>query len=513
VFEYREDRASRWPANGGFWLKGKWRVGWEDPAIRVASIDTAQKQITFSEGLSAGIGNKYKRPEGNGQEPYCAINLVEEIDRPGEWAVDFATHTLYFWPPSDLTKARIRITQLDKPLVRLTGTAHTAFLRLNLEYSLGDGMIVAGGSDNLLAGCTLRYLAGNATEFSGMHNGIQSCDISYVGQGCILMSGGDRVSLTPSNSYAVNNHLHHYGVLKSQYSGGLDIGSHSPSNPNPSAVGIYCAHNLLHHSPRDAVVFAGNDNVFEYNEIHNCGYDTADAGSFYSWFDWTIRGVVIRYNFLHDTLGGVNPDDGATGSTVFGNILVGNRVGFWVASGSDHVFVNNIIVKDEGPVFGLDDRGVSRKYATNPRMIDRVKSVNPDNAPWSTHYPEMVGMLDNRPELPWRTVFSRNVVVLKTGEVTVNKMSGASKKMEGLLTIADNFSTPDDPGFVDAAHGNYALKKDSVVFTNIPGFVPIPLEKMGLQTDEYRPKLPTPEEAGRTEGSNLQKDKDRNFGT
>jgi len=61
------------------------------------------------------------------------------------------------------------------------------------------------------------------------------------------------------------------------------------------------------------------------------------VGAFYSWPDWTIRGVVIRYNFIHDTICGVNPDDSAADNLVFGNIFTGYRTGVWIASVPDGV--------------------------------------------------------------------------------------------------------------------------------------------------------------------------------
>jgi hypothetical protein len=514
VFEYRDDRPARWPANGGFWLKGNWRVGWEDPAILVAKVDVAQKQITFAAGIHLGIGNKYTRPFGNGQEPWWALNLIEEIDRPGEWAVDFAAKKLYFWPPADLAKAQVAITQFTGPLLRTNRAAHVAFIGLTLEYSLGDGVLVQGGNDVLLAGCTLRYLAGTGATLHGTHHGVQSCDMYSLGRGCIFMSGGDRKTLTPARSYAVNNHLHHYGVLKSQYAAAIDFASNDPVRTQRlDAVGLYAGNNLIHHGPRDAFVFSGNDHLFELNEVHNCGYGTADVGAFYTWLDWTIRGVLIRHNFLHNTVGGVNPDDGASGHYVFGNILVGQRVGFWVASGPDHTFVNNILIKDEGPVFGLDDRGASRGYATNQKLIARVKEVNADAPPWSTRYPEMVGMLEKRPELPWRTVFARNLVVLQRGALVANKLSSASRDLDGILHVADNLVTASDPGFVNAAARNYTLRPDAEAFQKIPGFQPIPFERIGLKLDVYRRRLPTDAEAGRSDTDATRRDREKNFGT
>ena len=123
-----------------------------------------------------------------------------------------------------------------------------------------------------------------------------------LGQGCVYVSGGDKKTLTPANNFVVNNHLHDYAVLQNQYSPAVQMGF-----KGNVAVGNLVAHNLIHHAPRDAVVYGGEDNVFEYNEIHSCAYDTADTGAFYSWNDWTIRGTVIRYNFIHDTVGRGQP--------------------------------------------------------------------------------------------------------------------------------------------------------------------------------------------------------------
>ncbi len=61
TFEYRDERPSRWLQNHSVWLKGQWRVPWEDPALRVAAIDTNQHTITLAAGIANGIGNKYTR--------------------------------------------------------------------------------------------------------------------------------------------------------------------------------------------------------------------------------------------------------------------------------------------------------------------------------------------------------------------------------------------------------------------------------------------------------------------
>ena len=512
TFEYRDERPSRWVENHSVWLKGQWRVQWEDPAIRVATIDTNAHTIALAAGIQQGIGNKYTRPFGNGKEPWCAVNLIEEIDQPGEWAIDFDTPTLFFWPPS--ADGELMVSQLDQPLISLDGAAHLKFIGLTFEASLGDGMVLKNAESDLIAGCTFRNLAKRGVVLDGWHSGVQSCDIYDVGEGCVYVNGGDKKKLVPSENFVVNNHLHHYAVLKAMYSPAVDVGEGGLSTGGlVSAVGIRVANNLIHDAPRDAVLVSGEDNVFEYNEIFNCGFGSGDVGAFYSWLDWTIRGIVIRYNYIHDTVGGVNPDDGASGNLVYGNIFAGDRTGVWIASGPDHQIINNIFVKSEGPVFGMDDRGVGRGYATNSRLQKLVLAINPTQPPWSTRFPEMTNLLASHPELPLRTKFERNLIVMKTNEPFALKMSKARQTDTNLFFAQDNFVTAQDPGFVDLAKGNFALRKDAEAYKRIPGFEKIPFEKIGLHLDEFRRELPQDAELKRNHSAPALKNGDKNFGT
>jgi hypothetical protein len=52
----------------------------------------------------------------------------------------------------------------------------------------------------------------------------------------------------------------------------------------------------------------------------------------------------------------------------------------------------------------------------------------------------------------------------------------------------ENWATGADPGFVDAAKGDFRLRPDAAVFKKLPGFKPIPFKKIGLFTDTLRPK-------------------------
>ncbi|MBC8009873.1 MAG: right-handed parallel beta-helix repeat-containing protein [Burkholderiales bacterium] len=519
IFEYADERPARWTENPHVWLKGQWRVGWEDPAIRVAKIDPAARTITFAAGIQNGIGYKYvtnpdgTRP-GNGKEPWHALNLLEEIDRPGEWALDFASGVLFLWPPDGVRE--LTITQLAAPLISARDVAHVDLVGLDLGYSLGHGLVAENVDSLRFLGSRVHHVAGTAVVLNGRRSVVQSCDLHDLGGGGVLVSGGDSRTLVSSENQIRNNHIHHYGILRAQYSAAVDVGFGGASNHRGrrDAVGVHVSHNRIHDAPRDAILVSGQNHVFEFNEISACGFGSADTGSFYSWLDWTIQGVVIRHNFIYDTVGGVNPDDGATGFHVYGNIFAGPRTGVWIASGPDHVVENNIFIKDEGPVFGLDDRGSSRGYATNKHLIARRDAMKMDTPPWSERFPGLAARLADRPELPLRTRFERNLIVIPKGDPIQNKVSRAHRDNPEILIAADNWVTPTDPGFVNAAAGDFALLPTSEVFRRIPNFRPIPFEKIGLQPDAFRPTVrPRPTFKGTPPPPATQPDQDHNFGT
>jgi hypothetical protein len=77
-------------------------------------------------------------------------------------------------------------------------------------------------------------------------------------------------------------------------------------------------------------------------------------------------------------------------------------------------------------------------------------------------------------------------------------VSGAkSVKSEDPFAAGKNVTYTQNPGFVDMAGRDFRLRPDSRIFRDLPGFKPIPFEKMGLFVDEFRLCLPTDEEAGR----------------
>jgi parallel beta-helix repeat protein len=484
-FIAREDRVARWQVASGVWLEGYWRVPWEPQTIQVKSIDPATREITFAEPINGGIGSKYAKAGelGDGKESWCAVNLMEEIDQPGEWCVDFTTKTLYFWPPGEPSSAAIFVSDFDHPLVALRGVRNVTLRGLVLEGGLGNGVEITGGNDNLIAGCTFRNLGGSGVIIKdGASHTVRSSDFHELGRSGIRLSGGDRKTLTPANHVVENNNLYHLGIRQKTYAAAIHLGTDS--------VGCRVAHNFMHDLPHAAVLYTGNDHVIEFNEVARVALTSGDVGAFYTSLDWTSRGNVLRYNFVHDSPGAnaFYLDDGDSGDTVVGNVVFRCSYGPFISGGHDNIVQNNLVIETNRGLH-IDTRGVSRGYATNKNLVGRLLATAVGQPPWSTRYPTLAKLIDGRRDAPTGNMIENNVTVACKQPLHFD----GKKEDLAFSTMCDNLIfTEAEAGFVDAAKLDFRLRADSAVFRKLPTFKPIPFEQIGLQRDADRTVLPDP---------------------
>src|SRR5438046_521816 len=133
--------AKRWPA-AGVWLSGYWCYDWFDETIRIKSIDAAKRQITLAAAAMYGVKQGNPSPRR-----FRAINLLEELDEPGEFYIDRAARKLYFWPPAPIAGARIVLSTLNAPLLRIKDAEHVTIRGLTFEAALADAIDVTAGRD------------------------------------------------------------------------------------------------------------------------------------------------------------------------------------------------------------------------------------------------------------------------------------------------------------------------------------------------------------------------------
>jgi parallel beta-helix repeat protein len=488
AFLFSEDRPSRWKASaeaGQLWLAGFWRVAWDWQSVRVKELDLEKKSIALAVPIAGGIGSKYAGPEGAGTEPWRAINLVEEIDMPGEWAIDFGKQQLYWWPPSESMKSRVTVADMDGPVFRLRGAKRITLQGLVITGTLGNAIEISDGEACAVVGCEIFGVGKNGVVIKGgTAHRVQTCEMHMLGHGGILLGGGVRETLTPCGHVADNNHIHHYALSKKIWSPGIACGA----NDAGYACGCIVTHNLIHDSPHAAITYGGNDHRIEFNEVHDFLIESDDLGGFYTNNGWCSHGNVLRCNFIHHTRHalGIYLDDADSGDTVEGNVMYRMGTGAAIGGGHYNTLRNNIAIECPGG-FAIDARGVSRKYDQDSAMLRDYRKLNPVNPPWSARFPSLSTLLQDNPALPIGCVLERNIVV---GTTKAADLRGKPEHFK-FVSLKDNASlTLDDMDFKDVEKLDFRMAKDASAFRKVPGFAAISFEKIGVYKDKHRVRLP-----------------------
>lgn len=476
VFAYSGDRPERWANAPAVWLEGYWCFDWRSEFIKVKEIDTEKKRITLGTQHVYGLGS------GNpGGRRYYAVNLLEELDAPGEYYIDREGAALYFWPPGPMEGARIVVSEIAEPMLRIAGAAHVRIEGLTFETCQGDAVAVDGGSGVHIANCTVRNTGMGAIGIQGGEgHRVQACHIHDTGTTGIVMDGGDRKTLTPAGHLADNNHIHHFSRRQRTYAPALQVGG----------VGNRIAHNLLHDAPHMAIGVAGNDHIVEYNEVHHVILETDDCGALYTGRNPSNRGTIIRYNYwweigARDGHGNnaIYFDDGDGGQTVFGNVFYrcgnpgkGGMAAVFNHGGHGNLIDNNLFIECKRAIGAAPwGDGTWKEWVEGELWHTRLREeVDITQPPFTTRYPELVGFfeLDGRPRMNLAT---RNIAV-DCGEFA-----------RGNFEQANNWVTmTEDPGFADREAFDFTLKKKAASFEKVPGFEPIPFAAIGLRKDAYR---------------------------
>ena len=495
---------------------------WND-TISVAAIDRHRRIITLAKNAS------YPIMKGN---RFFFQNILEALDSPGQWCFDRRQRALYYWPISQEAQESVSVPVVES-IVRIGSknyfgrdVAAPAYVRiegLTMEDCEKSAVVVRGAENIVIGRCTILNAGENGIEIQdGDHNAAVGNDIYDVGGMGIKISGGDRRTLTAACHRAENNFIHHIGVFEKTSSAIYCEG-----------VGNVVSHNLIRSVPRVGIWFDGNDHLIEYNHVHDTNQETQDSGSILSCArDWTKRGNVIRFNYVHDSGGygresaqepwqrpfetyGIYLDDWTSGTEVFGNVVTHTKNGgIFIHGGRDNVVENNIIF--EGGQAQMVYSSIPPTAEQLPGMFAMVKRMGSEKYPLLadiTNLREGTKMSGNR--------FLRNIVSYGAKESLLYDIHG---DMDFTSTVSD-YNIIDhsrSPLLIPYLGGagdlqwkewrDRGLDKNSIIAASLfdlskpgifqfaphslppgAGFQRIPLESIGPYQDSMRASWPLPE--------------------
>jgi hypothetical protein len=482
-FHYAGERPRRWKDITNVWVHGYWAWDWANSYERIASVELDQHLIRTAP------------PHGNygfrkGQR-ICFINVLEELDQPGEWFLDIKTGFLYFWPPADVLKndaksPEILLSTLARPLLKLSNVTNVIFKRIDFEAGRGNAVEITGGANNGVVDCNIRNMGDwGVVVGGGFGHGVENCTFDNTGDGGVSLNGGDRQKLVPAGHFVENCRFSRQGRWSKCYVPAVLM----------DGVGLRVTRNLIYDHPHCAILFTGNDHLIELNEIHHIALETGDVGAIYSGRDYTYRGNRIRHNFIHHTGGvgmgsmGIYMDDCVSGAEIYGNIFYKVQRAAFLGGGRDHQVLNNIFVECNHAV-ELDGRGLDAS-PTWRDMVDKTMRQRIADVPsdlFRERYPALksldryYGGPGDKPIQgaafigvpPENNVVARNICVGKWLNVYWHAKP-EMLKLENNLNNADPLflKNPTDASTVK----DFALKPESPAWKL--GFQKIPVDQIG----------------------------------
>ena len=417
VIEFPGDRAERWRFDEGVWLMGYFVVDWDCDLQRVASYDRATHGARFAAITHYGVGKGgwpfYRRR-------FCAVNLLEELDAPGEWYYDRKRTKLYWYPGAD--EGEIVLALDLTPFVRMDGTRHVRFENLSFAYSHGaaPAVVLHEARQCAVKDCSFDCIAYLAVDVQGgVRNTVTGCRMTNFGSKVVRLSGGDRKALLPANNLVEGCEIANYGMYQRAHSKAFDV----------EGCGNAIRGCRVSRAPEGAVSYSGNEHLFADNDFGNIVLEVGDAGAIYSGHNASYLGSVLFGNCIHhlakteaeeNSRSAIYFDDCDWGDDAIGNTLVHCGKGFLVGGGKLHGLYNNLVA-DCRMGISLDGRGrdwrIGRRgsfwWAKTGRTFAEYRhdesGIDPDRAPWCVAYPALREAMDNRPEYPGMNEFSRNV--------------------------------------------------------------------------------------------------------
>ncbi len=333
-------------------------VGYYNTVVPLKAVDRASRRVTLAQ-------DTYGTIRGGGAERFFFQNALSLLDAPGEWYLDRATSTVYFWPPAPIDGCRVEVPLVDHAVRFEPGAKRIELTGLAIDCARRTGVRLDGASDCRVSHCSVTgigvgiEIGGWGTwedccgigVFGGERNQVLGCDISGVGGHGVKLTGGDTNRLVAAGNRAENNHIHHTGLDWKQGCGARLEG-----------VGNEFVRNDVHDIPRMGVIFGGNNQLIAGNHLWRLNLETCDTGAVYTGGRDAVSpwGSVVRDNVIHDVLGygreggrwhspafswGIYLDDLASGVTVSGNLVIGClRGGVHIHSGRYNKIENNYLV-------------------------------------------------------------------------------------------------------------------------------------------------------------------------
>ena len=381
-FVYDGDRPKRWIGEKDPWVHGYWFWDWSDQRHKIASIDP--------EGRVISVARPYHIFGYRKGQWYYGMNLLAELDSPGEWYVDRQAGILYFWPPAALDEGLATVSVLDT-LVTLREVNHVTLRGVTFEAARGNAVTVAGGTGVLVAQCVLRNIGNTAVSiFGGRANGVEGCEMLSSGRGRYLP--GRRQPQDAHARWPLGHEQPHPRLRAME----ADVSPwHLPARRGPAGgqqpdpLGPPYRHPVRRQRPPDRI--ERNPPRLPRVERRR-GQSIRAATGPCAAPSSGITSCTTSPASRNKGCVGVYLDDMFCGVEITGNVFYKVTRAAFIGGGRDVSITNNVFV-DCNPAFHIDARALNWAADTVPTtMTERLVAMPYKEELWASRYPKLVGI-------------------------------------------------------------------------------------------------------------------------
>lgn len=443
AFVFDEKRPNSWNFNEGVWLNGYWTHDWDSYCVRASgwgAENGTNNVMRLAGAIPYGVKN-----ESWGSKPYrsfFAFNVFEELDSAGEYWLDRRKKRLYVYSPTAAVP-HVVIAKSSKPLLRGRGAGNLRFKNLDMAFNHGAIADFTAAENVLFEDCRIHDTMADGICVAGRRIRISQCEVSRCGRRGVVVDGGDRRGLIRSGNVVENSRIHDFSVFQRTYAAGIDL--------QMTSVGVTVRGNEIFNSPYSAVMYGGNEHLFESNDVHHVVQDTRDAGAFYTGRDWTTQGNVLRGNRIHDigsggaqsAVAGFYFDDCDCGDAVYGNEISGVSRGILLGGGRDHPIIDNVFSNCAIGI-SIDCRGVTGTYWNSLEhggpswmLEEKAKRLDYTNGVWAALYPRLANIMNDNPREPLYNPVVSNLFIDCTDRI-IKLHPAATPILKRMAPVKDN---------------------------------------------------------------------------
>ncbi len=480
-FSCDDKRIEKYAANKDLWVLG-WFI--HDWAENTTSVSYNNGYFTINT-IPAGSG--FKNILKNRRVRF--LNVLEELDVPGEFFLDRSTGILYIIPPEGIKAGdELRFSPDSTTLFYGSKSSDITFKNLIFEGTRSRAVDFTDSAKIKIDNCEFYGIGEIAACFTRCtESGAENSYFHDIDGTCVEFDVcGDRKNLVSSECYVKNCRFERFSQYRKTLYPAISIGK--TVGAGSGGCGFLISHNYFEDAPHCAIKNETNDCIIEYNEINNVCNDTSDSGAIYSGRDWSTQGNEIRYNYFHDitqirsTSGydvqAVYLDDCHSSTKVYKNIFYKCPSPALFGGGRYNTFENNLILECKKP-FVMDARGEVWDDGwldenNSSSLYAKLKAFDYKNGVWAEKYPYLVNILEDEPKIPKHNTIKNNLEyrsggfnihddVVKYGDTAYNTAIYSTAYLE-------NYEAKD-----------FTIKDISKIKSRIPDFEDIPFNKMGTQ--------------------------------